>query len=160
MWTAFEVGIGQHEFLEERPMPLTARAQNNMAESTLETRSFHNQHCPSQLLVCRPKLGTIFSPSIFNLWKQNAFSKRGHSVLRLPSGTLALPCWQRHCAQVITDRELGLDFRWWVAATTNKRSLVMLQDSEVFENAEGKMKHKPVHSCILALKQFSPQSGK
>lgn len=54
---------------------------NSTAESALGTGPVHDQHCISQLQVCCHTLGTTFSPSIFSLWKQNAFPWEGKPAL-------------------------------------------------------------------------------
>lgn len=146
--------------MKKSPIPKpTALAQNNTAESRLETGSFHDQHSTSQLRAYHHKVGTLDI--------QYSVSENRKLVLRgreKPAMT-AIRYWYFHVdictlykSLLITSCDLTKEL--WVAAVINEQSLAMLSDSKFFENAKGEMKHKPVRCLILTLRPFSPQLGK
>lgn len=136
-----------------------AEKNNNTAESALETRSVHDQHCTSQLQVCCHTLGTTFPPPQYPISESRTlFQEIRTSLPWLPSDTGISKLTSALCTNHYWS-QTHLTSGPWVAAVSNKQSLVTLH-SKFFENPKGKMEHKPTHCCILTLKLFWLPSGK
>lgn len=120
MWTAFKVGRGQHDFIDEEEPNPQAHSSCPKLYSRVKTSNWvlpwPALHLPALGLSSQSRNPWY---SIFSLWKQKAFSEREGKTCHDCHQILVLPCWHMHSVRIITDHKLWLDFRT-VSGSYNK----------------------------------------